>query len=108
MCTSFSAASVWMDSLPVVLTLVVVVVLLGIGMRPGFALATTSDRLQQMLEDGAGASSSSSSPCRMSEFACANGTCISASKFCDGRTDCIDGSDERSSCNGNVFFFNVL
>jgi len=35
--------------------------------------------------------------CRPGEFRCGDGvTCISRSKWCNRRTDCPDGSDERN------------
>lgn len=45
--------------------------------------------------------------CKISEFRCLNGTCISLAKFCDGSSDCSDRSDEPNQCSGNqnrVFF----
>ncbi|XP_023229644.1 uncharacterized protein [Centruroides vittatus] len=36
--------------------------------------------------------------CRVSEFTCANGRCISLSKYCDGTDDCGEGSDEVEGC----------
>ncbi|XP_023240425.1 uncharacterized protein LOC111638886 [Centruroides sculpturatus] len=44
--------------------------------------------------------------CRLSEFACDNGRCISLSKYCDGTDDCSDASDESlgcSSCNKTLY-----
>jgi len=32
--------------------------------------------------------------CPINELACADGTCLSSDLFCDGHTDCEDGSDE--------------
>jgi len=32
--------------------------------------------------------------CPLNELACADGTCLSSDLFCDGHTDCEDGSDE--------------
>jgi Low-density lipoprotein receptor domain class A len=42
--------------------------------------------------------------CKPSEFQCRNGTCISSSKYCDGKYDCIDKSDEPVPCSGENFF----
>ncbi|KAL1399052.1 hypothetical protein pipiens_002272 [Culex pipiens pipiens] len=36
--------------------------------------------------------------CSLAQFRCANGTCISAAKFCDGTVDCLDKSDEPKLC----------
>lgn len=44
-------------------------------------------------------SSPSLSQCKISEWKCLNGTCISASKFCDGNADCLDRSDEPNECS---------
>lgn len=41
-----------------------------------------------------------SSICKLSEFKCTNGTCISISKYCDGHNDCFDKSDEPKLCSG--------
>lgn len=38
--------------------------------------------------------------CRISEFGCADGTCIATSKYCDGYADCMDQSDEAAGCSG--------
>lgn len=38
--------------------------------------------------------------CKISEWKCSNGTCISLSKYCDGSADCSDGGDEPSQCSG--------
>lgn len=32
--------------------------------------------------------------CPANQFKCANGHCISKNVVCDGRLDCMDGSDE--------------
>lgn len=42
--------------------------------------------------------------CKISEWKCSNGTCISASKYCDGQSDCLDKSDEPSQCSGELNF----
>ncbi|CAL8077304.1 unnamed protein product [Calicophoron daubneyi] len=34
------------------------------------------------------------SPCGPSELSCRDGTCLPYARFCDGRVDCSDGSDE--------------
>lgn len=36
--------------------------------------------------------------CSLSEFACSNGRCVPASKFCDRVNDCEDSSDEPRFC----------
>ena len=37
--------------------------------------------------------------CTMAQFPCRNQQCISLDKYCDGRKDCSDGSDEPSGCS---------
>lgn len=37
--------------------------------------------------------------CRISEFYCDNGECVGLDKYCDGRKDCQDGSDEAPFCS---------
>lgn len=41
---------------------------------------------------------SATSTCGQNEFRCSSGRCIPAHWYCDGGTDCTDGSDEPSSC----------
>ena len=36
--------------------------------------------------------------CRVNQFRCTNGQCISACKRCDERSDCDDNSDESGCC----------
>uniref|UniRef100_A0A182W9G0 Uncharacterized protein n=1 Tax=Anopheles minimus TaxID=112268 RepID=A0A182W9G0_9DIPT len=56
--------------------------------------------------NGSGSGSGSGNPhggagggkCNIAQLRCANGTCIPASKFCDGNFDCLDKSDEPKSC----------
>lgn len=40
--------------------------------------------------------------CRVSEFSCKgnNNICIPLDKYCDGRVDCDDNSDEPKHCSG--------
>lgn len=45
--------------------------------------------------------------CKISEWQCTNGLCISLSKFCDGSADCTDKSDEPYRCNGRLCFLCV-
>lgn len=42
--------------------------------------------------------------CSLSEFACSNGKCIPASKFCDRVNDCDDSSDEPRFCTRKSSF----
>ncbi|XP_015184626.1 PREDICTED: serine protease nudel-like [Polistes dominula] len=37
--------------------------------------------------------------CTVSQLRCENGECINKKHFCDGKIDCIDGSDEMANCN---------
>ncbi|XP_014616401.1 PREDICTED: serine protease nudel [Polistes canadensis] len=37
--------------------------------------------------------------CTVSELRCENGDCVHKKKFCDGKIDCIDGSDEMTNCS---------
>ncbi|XP_043489566.1 serine protease nudel-like [Polistes fuscatus] len=37
--------------------------------------------------------------CTISELRCENGDCVHKKGFCDGKIDCIDGSDEMTNCN---------
>lgn len=40
---------------------------------------------------------------RFTEFLCRNGDCIESNKICNGKNDCIDGSDEEAYlCNHNL------
>ena len=43
-------------------------------------------------------STASSTGCRLSEFLCNTGYCISQDKYCDGENDCGDKSDEPKYC----------
>ena len=38
--------------------------------------------------------------CKLSEFQCLNGGCIALGKYCDGKVDCTDTSDEPKLCSG--------
>lgn len=39
--------------------------------------------------------------CKISEFACRGGSlCLPLDKYCDGRDDCGDASDEPKMCTG--------
>lgn len=43
--------------------------------------------------------------CSLSEFACKNGKCIPATKYCDKVHDCGDSSDEPRFCTCKLFIF---
>lgn len=66
-------------------------------MNKRFVLATTTTTvivivavLLQMVE-----------ACKISEFPCAGGAlCLPLDKYCDGRDDCGDASDEPKACTG--------
>lgn len=38
--------------------------------------------------------------CRISEFPCKTNKCIRLDRYCDGRDDCGDKSDEPAHCTG--------
>jgi len=40
--------------------------------------------------------------CRFDQATCQNQQCIDRSYVCDGRRDCLDGSDEPEDCGGKV------
>lgn len=45
----------------------------------------------------------SGSACRISEFACKGGKlCLPLDRYCDGRNDCGDQSDEPKHCTGKL------
>lgn len=48
------------------------------------------------------------STCKIYEFACNNGTCISASKYCNGHYDCMDKSDEPDGCSRKYLLHYLL
>lgn len=50
------------------------------------------------------ASTTTARPCKDGSFPCGSGECISYELVCDDRRDCIDGSDEGSSCRGKLLF----
>ena len=37
--------------------------------------------------------------CTEHEFQCAFGMCVSKTRYCDGMSDCADGSDEPENCS---------
>ncbi len=39
--------------------------------------------------------------CEISEYRCADGTCIPEMRICDRLVDCLDGADEEQCENGN-------
>ena len=34
-------------------------------------------------------------PCPHGQMSCRDGRCVGEGQFCNGRTDCLDGSDEQ-------------
>lgn len=43
--------------------------------------------------------------CRISEFPCRGSSlCLPLDKYCDGRDDCGDATDEPKFCTGKIFF----
>ena len=41
--------------------------------------------------------------CRISEYPCRGGaSCVPLDKYCDGKDDCGDGSDEPKFCTGKL------
>ncbi|XP_040359283.1 uncharacterized protein LOC8041370 [Ixodes scapularis] len=49
---------------------------------------------------------SASTGCKLSEFMCDNGRCVSLNRYCDGTDDCGDASDEQlvcSNCNRTYY-----
>lgn len=52
---------------------------------------------------------SSSQACKISEFPCQGGAlCLPLDKYCDGRNDCGDASDEPKYCTGNSIYNRFL
>lgn len=46
--------------------------------------------------------------CQISEFACRGGAlCLPLDKYCDGRDDCGDASDEPKFCTGEYILYSV-
>ncbi|XP_076366156.1 uncharacterized protein LOC143255028 [Tachypleus tridentatus] len=47
--------------------------------------------------------------CRLADYRCDNGDCITHNRFCDGTDDCTDGSDEPTGCtNCNRTYFGLV
>ncbi|GFU11280.1 hypothetical protein NPIL_193401, partial [Nephila pilipes] len=36
--------------------------------------------------------------CEPTEFRCSSGQCVDGGRYCDGNSDCFDGSDEPERC----------
>jgi len=43
------------------------------------------------------------SKCRVSEYLCGNGQCVTLDRFCDGEDDCGDKTDEPRYCTRKFF-----
>lgn len=47
--------------------------------------------------------------CKISEFPCRGGAlCLPLDKYCDGRDDCGDASDEPKFCTGNSIYYQFV
>ena len=46
--------------------------------------------------------------CGQDEFACSSGACLKKTWHCDGRDDCIDGSDEKNCSKFSCYCVSIL
>lgn len=70
-----------------------------------YQMSTTALVDNIIVDDDLSIDISAKTLCKLSEWPCSNGTCISLSKYCDGTYDCLDFSDEPAQCNGKYQYF---
>lgn len=72
--------------------------MLSIALLLALAINSRADILPSYSSPTQNDTNSLENTCKLFEFPCNNGTCISSSKYCNGHHDCIDKSDEPDGC----------